>query len=334
VSSPTRISPVYVSAGTPGGAGPSGDHCPGCGAPAVGRFCANCGQRIDPPPLSMRLLMRGYLDDSFSLNATLPRTLAALFFRPGYLTREYLRHRISPFVPPFRLYLVTSLVFFLIVSFQTRSTEVVGTTQAEMDSIQAAVRDTIAAMEARGEEVPAERVGVFVDPTDENWADNAEINLGNETLDRLVQARLSELGKLPPREAFRRILTGFIENAPKVMFLLLPLYALLLKVLYIRSKRFYVEHCVFSLHGHAFAFSLIVVLIIANKVPIEGGEWLGLLTASLILWLMIYYWVALKRVYQQGWFKTTVKWLVLGQVYAVVVGVCLAVAFLAAVFTV
>jgi hypothetical protein len=128
---------------------------------------------------------------------------------------------------------------------------------------------------------------------------------------------------------------GFVATTPKVMFFLLPFYAFLLKLLYVRSKRYYVEHFIFSLHGHAFAFSLFVVLMLAAMVPGDAlEEWMGLLIGVSLLWLMVYYWVALRRVYQQGWFKTTVKWFLLGQMYALAVGVGLAVAFLAAVFTV
>jgi hypothetical protein len=61
---------------------------------------------------------------------------------------------------------------------------------------------------------------------------------------------------------------------------------------------------------------------------------LGTLGGFLILWLMIYYWLALWRVYRQGWFRTTVKWLLLGQLYALVVGAGLLVALITAVFTV
>ena len=343
IDSPTRISPVRIpgvgaSAGDRAGPGapasvPDGA-CPGCGSRVSGRFCANCGQRAGTRVLSLRAMLSDYLEDQFSLNTTLPPTLGALFFHPGRLTQEYLRQRISPYVPPFRLYLVTSLLFFLVVALQTRpSGEIDASDRAEIDSARAAMLDSVAAMTARGED-PRERVGVFFDPTGENWTENINVNFGNETLDRLVRTRLQALGELPGEEAMRRIIAGFIENTPMVMFLLLPLYALLLKLLYIRSGRYYVEHFVFALHGHAFAFSLFVVLMLASKVPVDMGAWLGLLITALVFWLMIYYWVALKRVYRQGWLKTTLKWGVLGNVYMIFVCMGLVLAFLAAVFTV
>lgn len=300
--------------------------CPACGSEVTGHFCSNCGQRAGSRVLSLRVLVRDVLDDQFSLNATLPRTLWALFFKPGLLTSEYLRHRVSPYVPPFRLYLVTSVLFFLAVAVQPPPLELTAEDRAAIDSVRAALRDTVAARAARGEPPPRSRFGVSIDPGREDWAASAEVRLGSERLNRAVKARLLMLGELPPEEAFRRLIRGTIENTPKVMFLLLPFYALLLKLLYIRSRRYYVEHFIFALHGHAFAFSLFLVMLLLDRFPVVAG--------ILAYWVMVYFWVAMKRVYQQGWLRTTSKWLALGQTYLLAVAFGLVLAFIAAIFTV
>src|SRR5688572_22731318 len=303
-----------------------GTACPACGADITGTYCANCGQRATTPVLSVRKLLRDVLEDQFSVNGTLPRTLAALFFKPGFLTNEYLRLRISPYVPPFRLYLVASVLFFLVISFTAGNPTISVQDRAEFDSTRAAVRDSVAARQARGEAPARRRVGIAVDPTQPNWADSVKVNLGNERLNTIVKSRLQALGELPPEEALGRVIRGVLEQAPKVIFLLLPLYALLLKLLYIRRKRYYVEHFIFALHVHAFAFVLFLLMTLVQNV--------GFATGLLFLWLMVYYWLALKRVYGQGWFRTTVKWFVLGQTYAIAVALGLFAALVAAVFTI
>jgi hypothetical protein len=298
--------------------------CPACGADITGAYCATCGQRATSLVLSVRTLLRDVLEDQFSVNGTLPRTLLALFFKPGFLTNEYVRLRISPYVPPFRLYLVASVLFFLLASFRTGPPEITVEDRAELDSIRAAVRDSAAARVARGEP-PPQRRGITIPPAGENWADSIDVDLPSEWLTRAVRARLQTLGHLPPEEALRRVFRGAYENAPKVMFLLLPFYALLLKVLYIRRKRYYVEHFIFALHVHAFAFILFLVMLPLADVRVIPGV--------LLLWLLIYFWLALKRVYRQGWLKTTVKWFLLGQTYAIAVVLGLVVAIFAAIFT-
>src|SRR3712207_4818772 len=90
--------------------------CLNCGDPTVGSFCPVCGQRKVEVHVSLHRLAMDVLDDQLSINSALPRTLAALFFRPGHLTREYMAGRIARYIPPFRLYLVSSVVFFLVLS--------------------------------------------------------------------------------------------------------------------------------------------------------------------------------------------------------------------------
>jgi hypothetical protein len=96
------------------------------------------------------------------------------------------------------------------------------------------------------------------------------------------------------------------------MFLLLPVFALLLKLLYFRSSRFYVEHFVFALHYHAFAFVLYTVIIVVPEV---------LRPELLLIWLYLYLPIAMKRVYEQGWVRTSLKWIALSSVYSVFIAI-------------
>jgi hypothetical protein len=301
-------------------------NCPACGREVTGNYCANCGQRTGTLVLSMRSLLRDVLEDQFVVNATLPRTLRALFFQPGFLTNEYLRQRISTYVPPFRLYLFASVFFFLLASLQAPPLEITPEDRVVLDSLRSAYRDSAAARTARGEAPPARRFGLSIDPMQENWADSATVNLGSERLNRIVRARLQAIGNLPPEMAFQRLTRSTIENTPKVMFLLLPLYALLLKLFYVRSGRYYVAHFIYGLYLHAFAFSVFLLMLLTNR--LEAA------TVLLMVWLVVYSWLAQKRVYAEGWLKTTVKWSALHSLYGVVVALGLLVALLSAIFTI
>ena len=91
------------------------DACPNCGTSVSDRFCAHCGQRQAKRAVSVRQMVRDVLEDQLAIGATLPRTLTGLLFRPGFLTEEYFAGRIVRYIPPFRLYLVSSLFFFIIL---------------------------------------------------------------------------------------------------------------------------------------------------------------------------------------------------------------------------
>ena len=300
--------------------------CPGCGSTATASYCANCGQRQGERVLSVRALFRDVLEDQFSVNSALPRTLRALFFRPGLLTADYLRLRISPYVPPFRLYLVVSVLFFVALAFRAAQPIVfTGEDRSAIAREYAEARDSLQAQRARGEEPLRLTFGVTGDPTSDNWADALEVNLGNERLNRAVEARLMQLRDLPLTQAMSVLAREIVEQIPKAMFLLLPFYALLLKLLYIRSGRYYVEHFIFALHIHAFTFALFLLTLVL--------PWRDLLIAIASVWLLIYQWLAMKRVYAQGWFRTTLKWWALFFGYTVIVTFVMLVLFTIAIFT-
>lgn len=105
-----------------------------------------------------------------------------------------------------------------------------------------------------------------------------------------------------------------LGQMPTVMFLLLPFFALLLKLVYVRRDWYYSEHLVFALHTHAFAF--LVFALVAVLLGFSGGAaWAGTAAQVLLVLLPVYFFVAQKRVYGQGWVKTGLKALVLGWLY-------------------
>ena len=112
---------------------------------------------------------------------------------------------------------------------------------------------------------------------------------------------------------------AWLENLPIAMFCLLPFYALLLKILYIRPKRFYSEHLVFGMHIHTVAYIVFTVLVLLPDVP--GFGWVGPL---LVLGLAVYYFLALKRYYGNGAFLTLVKYVILTSLYSVLLALAIA----------
>lgn len=315
--------------------------CLNCGDTTPGRYCRACGQRKGEVRVSMRRLLADVLEDQLSINSTLPRTLAALFLHPGRLTREYARGRIASYIAPFRLYLVASVLFFLTLSVSSRTgmpevDATIGRTPAASaaDSTitaDAADADTTAAAGARepaappptGQERAGEgrqsndnlRFGIYFSEEDMqgdsiNWSN--VINTGIPVLDEMIEARARSMGRMEPEAAIRQLASSFLKHAPTAMFVLLPVFALLLKLFYVRTGRYYVEHFVFALHYHAFAFLLFTAIILLPNI---------LRPALLLIWLVLYLPIALKRVYEQGYFLTFLKWAIISIAYSFMIGI-------------
>lgn len=305
--------------------------CRNCGDPTVGNFCPTCGQRKADVRVSLHRLILEVLDDQLSLNSALPRTLVALLFQPGRLTAEYVRGRIARYVQPFRLYLVSSVIFFVLLTF-------VGNVQIERsaqaidgigaDSAAAALpdsatlaraglsRDSLAAAITRANETRR-----FVRERAE-WRDNVNLKTYVPAIDRRVDRKLDQLALMEPRQALQTVMNDLLERGPLIIFLLLPLFAGFMKLIYIRSGRYYVEHFIFALHTHAFVFVLFAVLLVAPT---------GWLAPLIFTWMMLYFLLAMRRVYRQGWIKTSVKYFLLFNLYMIAFAIAVSLGIIATV---
>ena len=94
--------------------------CLNAGTKLAGQYCGNCGQRATSRLISVWELLRDAVGDRLELDSRLWRTLVPLVIRPGQLTRDYLEGRRARVMPPFRMYLVLSILFFLVAFFDPR----------------------------------------------------------------------------------------------------------------------------------------------------------------------------------------------------------------------
>lgn len=297
------------SASTRAEAAPAADagRCPNCRAEAEGRFCPACGQRQGRRLASIREMAAGALSDQFSLDATLPRTLAGLA-RPGFLTTEYLDGRIVRYIPPLRLYLVCSLAFFFLLSWRS-------------DPVPPPEAVAAAAGIAEGAGEPSRPVSIDL----EIGRDTAELPGWQRPIARRLRMQAQRLEGMSPEELTRRFLAGLREQAPRAVFVLVPVFALLLAILYLRRGRLLAEHLVFSLHVHAVAFLLFTLMLL-----IPGA------TDALVVFplFLAYLFAALRRVYRQSVAKTALKYALLVSGYGAALFLVLVLTALVTAFTV
>lgn len=140
---------------------------------------------------------------------------------------------------------------------------------------------------------------------------------------------ISEGGEVAA-EARERVLAGTFAVLPQTMFILMPLFALLLKLTYIFKRRLYMEHLIVAIHSHAMIFLsvlLVMLVIMLRSWLVPHAAWigtpLGLVIAALLSWIPIYLLIMQKRVYRQGWFMTTLKYLFVGWCYTWLIGFAL-----------
>ena len=118
----------------------------------------------------------------------------------------------------------------------------------------------------------------------------------------------------------------FIQNLPKLMFVLMPLIALFLKVFYIGSKRYLTEHFVFTLHCHAMMFVVLLLVMLAGSLAKHFIWAAPLKSAGTVAgwYIALYLFLALRFFYKQGWFMTGLKFFMLFISYTIAFGLTFA----------
>ena len=245
-------------------------------------------------------LLEDTLGDLFSLDSRFFGTLVPLFLRPGYITREFNRGRRARFVPPFRQYLVVSIIFFLLlVSIDLQLFEPEGiTVNAPQSTEDTTAIETVTALNGADttavEEV--QTIDQVLDTVLQGMAESRDEDLADatETEKKLYNSALGLLGGLKKVWLDPKLLNVVLADwIPKLMFLMLPLFAVILKIFYIRRKKYYIEHLVFSMHYHAFLFLLFTfMLLLYHFVPASHGY------LSYLLWYVpIYLFIAMWTVW-------------------------------------
>lgn len=394
---------------------PAAAACGNCGAELLGPHCFRCGQPTRGLVRHFGSIIGDFFDSVFNLDSRTLQTLGPLFFKPGFLSREYFAGRRVRYVTPVRMFVFLTLIAFFvsnlsldietgneldddddIVVFEPgdvddpavagppppgkpgappkkkkkrqrdRDDDILRATNVEQV---AASRDRALAelAAARKEAAGVPGVAVGLDAAETQVRDIAErrikwigerdaaIKAGKPVPpEPRVRGRGLQFGDWDPhktpvalawlpdfansaltdwaRRAFdngdrirdnpRLLAEAFFSVAPQTLFVLLPLFAVLLKILFVFKRRLYMEHMIVALHSHAFIALWLILIIGADAlVELVRYGWLQALLnfaiAALWIWLPLYLLLMQKRVYAQGWIMTLLKFFVLGIAYVI-----------------
>ena len=266
--------------------------CLNCGRVAGPRYCGHCGQALDAHRAPLASLLREAIEEALSIDGRTLRTARALL-RPGELTRLYLSGQRVRFLTPLRLYLTASVLLF---------SSVLALTPPNANDINLFVAGELVTGPIKGGR-PAIRI---MEPSDRStrWI-----------LNRYTD-RFDELKRRPPQELVNRLAEQLRSVLPMALILFVPVLALALKLLYIRSGVLYVDHLVVGVH---FQSALFVAL--AATWAILRAARLGFALNVLaylvvfLLMLVVYLPRVLRRVYAQRVGVTALKTIALVLAY-------------------
>jgi len=292
--------------------------CKNCGALLAGRFCSACGQSADVRIPSIGALLFDVLGDAFSFDSRIWHSLATLALKPGRLTSSYLEGQRARYTPPFRMYIVASLAFFLLFSF-------LGWMRASAGS-SADVSGGDAAQVARGAAALPADAGARAAPEDGDvhitLDDDGSVscNFVDKDLAPAMRQRLVDACERMESDNGAAFGRAFVGNLSAMLMIFIVIVSGIMRVLYLFARRKYVEHLLFFAHVHTLffllAFATLLVWEVQSLAPIL--VWPGrILVSAAAVYFLVYLYLAMRHVYRQGHVLTAVKYVVLGTSYVV-----------------
>ena len=298
--------------------------CLNCGTVIAGKHCTQCGQASDVHVLSMKEVAGDVTHSLLHLDSRVWRTVRLLALRPGELTREFIAGRHQQYIPPFRLYLAVSILFFALTALLPDSESF--SVDADGDTVFAPV--SVQVPDELKEEIAGDlgKEGIDVEELKKSAGEpgSCTITILNDPRFDDFEEALNRACRQMRADKGKRFAERFTTTAPKLMFLFLPLMAGVALLFYWRPRRLYAEHLVLFLHNHAFAFLLIGVSAILDaisslKLPFTGL--LGFVNFLLFVYLFWYVYKSMRVVYNEGRFKTLLKYFAIGTIYVVLLAV-------------
>jgi len=331
--------------------------CENCGAELQGHWCAQCGQPAIDYRRSFRHVIADLLDEFLNWDSKFFATIALLILKPWRLTNEFLAGKRVRYANPLRLYLLASILFFFAVNYGAKG---IHFDPSKLDSkdraeLEADLKNTDLPPEAR------DRLQALLQETSPSPAPSPVTNPSSPSPSVQPDQQKKEYGKIGERpfvvfdeaksttpfehwiEARAKekmgehgtkmglFISTLFSNLPYMMLCCIPLFAFVLKVLYVRRHIFYIDHLIYALHIHTFFYTAVMLIVLAtiglNR--FAPGPIAGWMIALLWIGFVTQIFLSIRFVYRQGWFISIFKFLFGGFAYFIVLVLALAVTFFA-----
>ncbi|GAB1463727.1 DUF3667 domain-containing protein [Pedobacter sp.] len=335
--------------------------CLNCGHHVEETYCPHCGQENIELKEDAWHMITHAIADYFHFEHKFFGTIKPLLFNPGKLTVDYVAGKRASFLHPIKLYIFISIVFFITISSGTHNKEEEANLNAEVteklkndtivsnsekevrqilkyiplskskkDSVLKEVRKDIeengsAAVNIGSARKKKSKFSTFSsgEETIEEYEKNQRA-LPKEERDNFIANYIAkkniEFNKYP--DPMAKIGEDIVKYIPKMMFVLLPLFALILKLVYLRKKKFYYEHLIYSFHTHSAIFLSFIIapaLKWLTGFVIDVSSWIEFAGLIYLVW---YIYRSLRTFYNSTRWITVSKFLFLTFCYSVLLAVC------------
>ncbi|MES2680191.1 MAG: DUF3667 domain-containing protein [Bacteroidota bacterium] len=278
--------------------------CKNCNEIVEKRFCGNCGQENTETRQSFGHLLRHFVEDLTHYDGAFWKTIKYLLLRPAFLTKEYLAGKRVSFVPPIRLYIFISFVTFLLPYVLPEPPDSV-----EYTSIRKERSDRIGRIDTLIEDISFNiNYELVLLPTRYktlDQLDSAQLRLPPSqrigAVSRWINMKSFGMRQYSPMELGDKFFGSFMGNFPKVLFVFMPLFALVLWLFHGKKRWLYFDHAIFTLHYFSFILLVFNLLSVAEEFFFLGdavGQNISVVIfLLLVIAVFIYFFIAHKKMY-------------------------------------
>jgi hypothetical protein len=315
---------AFVEAETNTKKSDSNEVCLNCGTKRVGKFCHHCGQKDIPRRQVIGDLISNFVEAFTNFDGKFLQTTKYLILKPGFLAIEYNKGKRETYFHPVRMYTFASFLFFLLfVLLPNGDNDAVdaGLSKEDREELAKVGLDSNLNYNDSIRKKNDIKFSFAKEYKDVKEYDSIQNTLAEDDRDGWVKRKFVirgiELNKRYKRDthAFSESFGDFFkENFSTVLFFLMPLFAWLMKLLYVHRDYFYAEHLVFTIYYYNFFYLAGALMMIFNVIPN-----LGTVSVVLGIWIFFYLLFAMKRMYGQGWGKTILKFSIFNFLFMILV---------------
>ena len=305
-------------------------HCENCGTALSGPYCAQCGQPAIDYRRSFPSLLADAADAFFNLDARFFQSFGLLLFKPWRLTNEFIEGKRARHVHPLRVYLIASVTFFLVINFLSRDSHFKAHSSPKEFNVSvgesAAGPSPVTFFSIGPTPTPGEVqiVPPLRPPRTEHKDMFVEMDNVKDKppfVSWLEKRAKEKIG--PSGDRVDLFMKALLHNIAPMVLCCIPLFAFVLKILYIFKRRFYIDHLIFALHTHAFVFLSTVTIIgigflLAWKAP---APFTPIVCTFLGIGVIAQLLIAIRRVYRQNWFATLFKFCLGSVIYVAMLSI-------------
>ncbi len=305
--------------------------CLNCETTVIGKYCHVCGQENAEPKETVWQLASHFFNDMTHFDGKVFTSMKDLILKPGFLSREYMRGKRASYLNPVRMYFFTSFIFFLIFFslYKVDEKELNKSGAGNGDKIDSTTLKQISDQLNSGKITTRDEFRKVIDDTASgivfktNFQSRAQFDSlmkSSKTRPNWFQRKLAnKIFAIEDKYSHNsgmlvtNFTNAFLHSIPQMLFVLLPMFALYLKLLYKRHRDYYyADHAIFTIHFYIFVFiDMLLVFSFSKLTHISWLSWLSYLNILLVLAIFFYMYKAMRNFYNQRRAKTILKFLML-----------------------